>query len=154
MRKLLATVVMAVAGTVGMAAPASASTGTQHFVILQRDDSHGSVSASGPITGQGRNFESPDGGVGTFVFPGGTVEVVHPETSNHVSLEPRTCVLSLEFTGTYTLRHGTGIYSGVRGSGTYSGKGTFVERHTATGCSDEPISAVVVIRLDGTTTLP
>jgi len=59
----------------------------------------------------------------------------------------------LELTGTYTLRHGTGIYAGARGSGTYSGKGTFVERHTATGCSDEPISAVLV-RLDGTTTLP
>jgi len=154
MRKLLATVAMAVAGTVGLAAPASAATGHQHFLIVQRNNQVGTVTATGPITGSGRNFEAQNANFGVFVFPGGTVEAVHPETSDHFSFNPKTCVGTVRFTGTYRLRHGTGIYSGVSGSGTYSGTGTFISQHTATGCSQQTTSSVVVINADGTTTLP
>jgi len=153
MRKLLAAAIVAVAGMVGLAAPASAATGTQHFLIIQRDDPAATVVANGPITASGQSFEAQNANFGVFVFPGGTVEAVHPETSSHFSFNPKTCVGTVTFTGTYRLRHGTGIYSGVSGSGTYSGRGTFISAHTATGCSRQT-SSIVIINATGTTTLP
>lgn len=144
MRKLLVAMMLAATGMVGAAAPASAATTNQHFFIVQRDDRPGTVVATGPISGTGRDVEAPNGNSATFVFPNGTVHVNHPETSDHSTFNPVACVGTDTFRGTYTLNNGTGAYAGVHGSGTYRGTATFIGRPTAHGCSEQGTTIVVV----------
>ena len=133
--------VLAVAGTaaaaaiVGLAVPAGATPvtaqpaggrwGTEHFQMMNTTTSQtsnsGQVIAYGVFTAPGTDDQNPNG-TDTFVFPNGTVNVIHTPTpgTSKQSFNDKTCMFSVSEQGTFKLAGGTGRYRHVAGYGTYA----------------------------------
>ncbi|MGH9224590.1 MAG: hypothetical protein ACRD2W_12625 [Acidimicrobiales bacterium] len=142
---------------VGLAAPAGAQTGNQSFLIHGEGDDPATVVATGPTSGVGLDFESEATETAVFEFDGGGFAVDHPSDSDDFDFDPRTCIGTDRFTGTYSLSGGSGAYAGVSGTGTYRGRAIFVAKRLPDGsCSEEeaPVLNFFIVRAHGTTTLP
>ncbi len=131
--------VLAVAGTaaaaiVGLAVPAGATPvtaqpagrwGTEHFQMMNTSTSQtsnsGPLIAYGAFTAPGTDDQNPNG-TDTFVFPNGTINVIHTPTpgTSKQSFNDKTCMFSVSEQGTFKLAGGTGRYRHVAGYGTYS----------------------------------
>ena len=129
------------------AGTAGATTGSQRFSI-SAGNTGGSVYASGPISGSGRDVVMGQN-ADKFVFAGGTVWVSHHASSQNLSFDPRSCLGQFTESGTYSLVKGSGVYRGVTGSGTYTAKGT------QRGCDpNAPTSTRYFVNASGWTSLP
>ena len=53
------------------------------------------------------------------MFSNGTVSLKHSPGKGTQSINPKTCLLTVNFHGAYKLTGGTGAYAGITGSGTY-----------------------------------
>ena len=111
------------------AGSATGSTGSQRFSI-SGSNTGGSVWASGPIAGSGRDIVMGPN-ADKFVFAAGSVTVSHQATSQNQTFDPRTCLTRFTESGNYQLASGTGAYRGVTGSGTYSARGV------GRGCTEQ-----------------
>jgi len=152
--------VIALAVTIGMpgAASAQANAGREHFTIVQNGPHGGPVYATGLFNANGTNVEhgNQNGptGTGTFIFPNGTIVARHTEDpggSDH--FDPVHCVVTFSGTGHYTLLRGTGAYASVSGHGEFTVHGRLGFAHTATGCSHQQVSGVVIVEAHGWTRL-
>lgn len=150
-KRVAASVVAVGAVAVVWAGSATGTTGSQRFSISATDNG-GTVWASGPISGSGRDKPLSEN-LDKFIFPAGSVLVSHHATSQNQTFDPRSCLSRFTESGTYQLSSGTGAYRGVTGSGTYTAKGTARGVRTATGCSATPRSRYFV-SASGWTKLP
>jgi hypothetical protein len=123
--RVLVTLATAAAAVValGVALPAGAATGTEHFKLLSTDPSENAqpiVIAKGPVHARGTDVTiSPSND--RFVFPAGNLRIHHvltPGTSKD-TFDPQTCYGTHTERGTFTVVRGTGAYKGASGSGTY-----------------------------------
>ena len=108
---------------------------------------------TGTISGVGTDIERPDE-TSTFVFPQGTVNLDHPQTDGSDDFNEVACIDRFTFSGTYDITSGTGAYAQATGEGTYTGRGIFIGRRTAEGCSEEGGTSFFFVTAEGTTTLP
>lgn len=128
MRRILASAVTvaAAATVIGGAGLAAASThtgvsGTENFQMMTTSatSTTDSVIASGVFTAPGVDHENQSNNTAKFVFSNGTVSLKHSPGTGTQSENPKTCLLTVNLHGTYTLTGGTGAYAGITGSGTY-----------------------------------
>lgn len=132
-----------------MTATASAQlrSGSESFTIIEPSHAGGPVIARGAFTAAGTDVELTPGShapaTGVFVFPAGTISVLHTVTSHSGTFNPKTCVAHFQISGTYVITGGTGVYEGATGSGVFHGSGTSV------GCDENTASQLVVIRAHG-----
>jgi hypothetical protein len=125
-RQLLLAGLLAMAGAIvlpGVAAAGSTS-GTEHLQLTTVNGSPGSILARGVFNAGGTFY--PKGSHGDLsVFPTGAFTIHHSGGSTF-TLNPKTCFLKADLSGSYTLKGGVGDYSGIDGSGTYTGTETGV----------------------------
>jgi len=144
-KRVAASVVAIGAVAVVWAGSATGTTGSQRFSISGGNNG-GSVWASGPISGSGRDVVMGQN-ADKFIFAGGSVTVSHWATSQNQTVDPRSCLGRFTESGNYSIASGTGIYRGVAGSGTYTARGV------SRGCTDAAKSRYFV-NASGWTKLP
>lgn len=164
MRKIFASAVTvaAAATVIGGAGLAAASThtgasGTENFQMMTTSVSGSpSVIASGLFTAPGTDHEHPKTNTATFVFANGTVNVKHSPGTGTQSFNPNTCLLTINFHGTYQLTGGTGAYQGITGSGNYKLGILAIGAKSGGKCSKTlpPVAFHQVINASGTASLP
>jgi hypothetical protein len=103
------------------AAQRPAAPGAESFQIMTTSASGpASVIASGAVfTAAGTDQENHKANTAVFTFPGGTVSLKHSPGKGSQNFNPKTCLATLNFHGTYNYTGGTGAYAGITGSGTY-----------------------------------
>jgi hypothetical protein len=129
-KKLVAAAtVIVTAGAVAVSGLAAASaspttrpsvTGTEHFQLMTTSATsnkatiigHGSVFTAGGVDVQGNTTD-------TARFPNGTFKIHHSPGHGPQTFNKRTCLLTINQRGTYTLDHGTGHFKGISGHGKY-----------------------------------
>jgi len=165
MRKIITSAAIAAAaaavigGTgVAVAGTHSATTGTEHFQMMSTSAtaSTDSVIASGVFTAPGVDHEN-QGNTAKFVFSNGTISLKHSNGTGKQSFNPKTCLLTINQHGTYTLTSGTGSYAGITGSGKYQLSILAIgARNSAGQCSKTkaPVAFHQVINASGPVTLP
>jgi hypothetical protein len=123
--RVLVTLATAAAAVValGVALPAGASTGTEHFTILSNDpaeDATAIVIANGPVHARGTDITVSNTN-DRFVFPDGNLKLHHSTTAgtSKDTFDPTTCYSTHTERGTFVITRGTGAYKGATGSGTY-----------------------------------
>lgn len=154
MKRAVAVAAMAGAMTLGQMTSATAATGAQTFSIVGVNDRQ-TVIATGLVRGVG-TVTPIDDESDLLSFASGTLRLNRPQTGGDFNLNPRTCVATATFTGTYTLTEGAGAYAGASGTGTYSGRGVFrFDRNPDGSCSEaDQVFAAFTARNTGTTSLP
>ena len=153
MKRVIVCLAVGTSALFGFSSAAWAATGTENLTFFARDDQPATIFATGPITGVGQSVETgPD--TETDVFPEGTIDVVHPVTSESDSFDPVACVVRARFSGTYTVTGGTGAFAGASGSGTFSGQFIGILGRTAEGCSEEPVESFSFVHASGPLTIP
>jgi hypothetical protein len=112
--------------TAGVMTAAAAShparvSGTENFQMMTTSatSSSDALIASGVFTVPGVDHENRQNNTSILVFANGTVSLKHSPGKGTQSVNPKTCLLTVNFHGTYTLTGGTGAYAGITGSGTY-----------------------------------
>ena len=95
--------------------------GTENFQIMTTSatSSTDALIASGVFTAPGVDHENHTNNTAVLVFANGTVSLKHSPGKGTQSMNPKTCLLTVNQHGTYTLTGGTGAYAGITGSGTY-----------------------------------
>jgi hypothetical protein len=127
-------------------AASGTAAGSQQFRI-SGSNAGGSVYASGPISGSGRDVVLGQN-LDKFVFAGGAVWVSHSVSSQNQTMDPRSCLGQFTESGTYSLIKGSGVYRGVSGNGTYTAKGT------SRGCDPKTQTSRYFVQASGWTNLP
>jgi hypothetical protein len=143
--------IAASSGNASATSGGAARTGTEHVQVMTTSPTAPAAAiASGLFTGAGR-AELGSAPVGKFVFPGGTISVVHKpgRTSQHVSVS--TCLNSITQTGTYRIRGGTGKYAHISGHGTYRLSLLFIAARAGGHCaqSKPPTAYQELLELSG-----
>jgi uncharacterized membrane protein len=166
MRKIITSAAIAAAavallGGTGIAAASShsATTGTENFQMMTTSAtaSTDSVIASGVFTAPGVDHENNNANTAKFVFSNGTVSLKHSKGQGQQSFNPKTCLLTINEHGTYTLTGGTGSYAGITGNGKYQLNILAIgARNSAGKCSqtEAPVAFHQVINASGPVTLP
>jgi hypothetical protein len=157
---LLAAATIAVSGALGAAAtpaaPRATVSGTEHFQFISASPTSSRLSliASGVFTAPGVDHDGPNN-VAKFVFAHGTVTFKHSAGTGTHSLNPKTCLLTLNLHGTYELLNGTGKYAGITGHGTYHASLLAILAKSGGKCSKTapPVAFQRVIRASGPVTL-
>ena len=153
MRRRHVTIVLMIAAlsVVGLA-PGTASSAPntrQNFSITNDINAEGGpVVATGVIDAVGEDIvisEQED----QFVFPAGTLTVIHVPSRGHEHFNERTCTGSFHETGVYVITEGTGEYEGVTGGGRYRATGRFED-----ACGPEDPTGTFTISARGTIDLP
>ncbi|HEY3801906.1 MAG TPA: hypothetical protein VGL61_04835 [Kofleriaceae bacterium] len=104
----------------GVSRAGAATSGTEYFFGLQTSpNGQTTVEALGPLAAVGRDAQTSNS-KDRFVFPQGTVHIVHHQAKDQQHFDTKNCVFSDLSTGTYTISGGTGAYAHAQGSGTYS----------------------------------
>jgi hypothetical protein len=122
-RHVVATIGIAAVAALGFAAPAGATTGTEHLKLLSNDPSETAqpiVIANGPVHARGTDVAvSPS--IDRFVFPAGNLKIHHKIAAgtSKDTFDPVTCYGTHTEQGTFEVTKGTGAYKGASGSGTY-----------------------------------
>jgi hypothetical protein len=136
----------------------AAVSGAENFQMMTTSASGSlSVIASGSVfTAAGTDQENPKAGTSKFVFPNGSVSLKHSPGKGTQSENPKTCLVTINFHGTYTLTGGTGAYSGITGSGTYKLSILGIAARSGGKCaqSKPPLAFHQVINATGTASLP
>jgi hypothetical protein len=153
--------VIATTGVMAAAAAAhparAATSGAESFQIMTTSATGApSVITSGVFTAAGADHENQQANTATFVFSNGTVSLKHSPGKGTQSMNPKTCLLTVNQHGTYTLTGGTGAYSGVTGNGTYKLSILAVAARSGGKCSQSkpPLAFHQVINATGTASLP
>ena len=165
MRKILASAATAAAAAavIGGTGLAAASThtgvsGTENFQMMTTSatSSTASVIASGAFTAAGVDHESSTGNTATFTFSNGTVSLTHSAGTGTQSLNPKTCLLTVNLHGTYKLTSGTGSYAGITGSGKYQLSILAIGARVGGKCSQSkpPLALMTWCHASGPVTLP
>ena len=165
MRKIITSAAVAAAATAllggtGIAAASShaAATKTEAFQLMSTSGTNkASVIASGVFTAPGADHENNKANTATFVFANGTVSLKHSAGTGKQSFNPKTCLLTINEHGTYTLTGGTGSYAGITGNGKYQLSILAIgARNSAGKCSQTkaPVAFHQVINASGPVTLP
>jgi hypothetical protein len=165
MRKNLASAVTvaaaaAVAGGAGLAVASTHTgvSGTENFQMMTTSgtSSTDSVIASGVFTAPGVDHENQSNNTAKFVFGNGTVSLKHSPGKGTQSVNPKTCLLTVNQHGTYTLTGGTGAYTGITGNGTYKLSILAVAARSGGKCSQSkpPLAWHQVINASGPVSLP
>lgn len=165
MRKIITSAAVAVTaatvigGTgIAMAGTHSAASGTENFQMMTTSgtSTSASVIASGVFTAGGVDHENQQGNTAQFVFSNGTISLKHSKGTGTQSFNPKTCLLTVNEHGTYTLTGGTGRYSGITGNGTYQLSILAVAARSGGKCSQSkpPVAWHQVINASGPVTLP
>jgi hypothetical protein len=133
-------------GLLLLAPGASASnTHNEHFILLSNDPSNNStpiVIATGPIHARGTDRQINPVSKDKFVFPKGTVTVLHQTKHSKDAFDSVTCYGTHTETGTYQVTDGTRAYDDAHGHGTYRLTVTFV------GCDQSAPPLVFQLRID------
>jgi len=164
MRKILASALTtaAAAAVIGGTGLAAASThtgvsGTEHFQAMSTSatSNASSVIASGVFTAPAVDHEGPNN-IGTFTFSNGTITVHHSNGTGTQSFNPKTCLLTVNQHGTYTLLKGTGAYAGISGSGKYQLSILAIGAKSGGKCvkNKPPVAFHQVINASGPVSLP
>jgi hypothetical protein len=149
----------AVIATTGVMAATAAThhraavSGAESFQMMTTSPSGSlSVIANGVFTAPGTDQENVKAGTSKFVFPNGTVSLKHSPGKGSQSVNPKTCLVTINFHGTYTLTGGTGAYSGITGSGTYKLAILGIAARSGSKCSQSkpPLAFHQVINATGT----
>lgn len=84
-----------------------------------------------------------------FIFPKGSVVVVHQRVSHHATHDAKTCYFTEHESGTFEVIRGTGAYAGATGAGKYTA------HVVAVGCrrNRPPSVFMLTIRAAGSITL-
>jgi hypothetical protein len=165
MRKIITSAAVAAAaaavlgGTgIAVASSHSATTGTEHFQMMTTSAtaSSDSLIASGVFTAPGVDHEHNKTNTATFTFANGTVGVKHSNGTGKQSFNPKTCLLTINEHGTYTITGGTGSYAGITGNGKYQLSILAVGARSGSKCSKTkpPVAFHQVINASGPVTLP
>ena len=164
MRKILASAVTAAAAAavIGGAGLAVASThagvsGTEHFQLMSTSatSNASSLIASGVFTAPATDHEGAHN-IGTFTFSNGTIVVKHSNGTGPQSFNPKTCLLTVNQHGTYTVVKGTGAYAGISGSGKYQLSILAIGARSGGKCvqNQPPVAFHQVINASGPVSLP
>jgi len=133
---------------------AAAVSGTESFQIMTTSATGSlSVIASGAVfTAAGTDQENQKAGTAKFTFSNGTVSLKHSPGKGTQSFNPKTCLFTLNFHGTYAYTGGTGAYSGITGSGTYKLSILGIAARSGGKCSQSlpPVAFHQVINATGT----
>jgi hypothetical protein len=141
LRRVLVALAVATVGVVGIQGTASSAPITRQNFTLTSDISEeggGTVVASGAINATGEDVVISDT-EDQFIFPDGTLTVIHAPVRGTEHFNERTCKGSFRETGVYVISEGTGQYEGITGSGTYRVVGRIED-----GCSDPPIGTFTI----------
>jgi hypothetical protein len=145
---------LAAASTTAGAAPAAH--GTEHFQIMTTSAtaSTNSIIATGLFTAGGVNHAGNT--TDKAVFPGGTFKIKHSPGKGTQTLNPKTCLLTLNLHGTYTIGHGTGKYKGIGGHGNYQLSILAIGAKSGGKCSQSkpPVTFQQIIKASGPVSLP
>jgi hypothetical protein len=165
MRKMIisaitATAAAAVMGGAGLAAASthSAVSGPENLQFMTTSATgNPSVIAHGSVfTAAGVDHENPKTNTGTLVFPNGSVTAKHSAGQGTQSFNRKTCLLTVNFHGTYQITGGTGAYAGITGSGKYQLHILAIGAKSGGKCtqSQPPVAFHQVINATGTASLP
>ena len=165
MRKSIVSAVAAAAaaaamGGTGMAIAGTHSglSGTESFQMMSTSATAttDSVIAHGVFTAPGIDHESQSGDTAKFVFSNGTVSVRHSPGKGTQNFDPKTCLLTISFHGTYNITGGTGAYSGITGNGKYQLGILAIGARAGGKCSKSkpPVAFHQVINASGPVSLP
>jgi hypothetical protein len=152
----LAAGAIAVSGAaVASAAPHAArpaASGTEQFQLMDAtvsNSSHPSIIARGVFTAGGVDHSGNK--VDTVVFPNGTFKITHGRGTGSQHVNPKTCLMTVNGKGPYTLSGGTGAYAGISGSGTYHLSILAVAARSGGTCSKTapPVAFQELIRASG-----
>jgi hypothetical protein len=93
--------------------------GTEHFQLMTTSatSNKGHVIAYGLFTGPAVDIMGNT--TDTFKFSGGSFRIKHSPGRGPQHFNPRSCLLTINEHGTYTLSNGTGKYAGISGHGKY-----------------------------------
>ena len=150
LRHFLVVLTVAAVGVLGLQGAASSAPVTKQAFKLTADISEeggGPVVASGAINATGEDVVISDT-VDEFVFPDGTLTIVHAPVRSKEHFNDKKCTGSFRETGTYVISEGTGLYEGVTGSGRYRAAGRFED-----GCEGLP-TGTFTITARGSINLP
>jgi hypothetical protein len=153
--------VIATAGVMAATAAAhhsrAAVSGAESFQIMTTSGSGPlSVIASGAVfTAAGTDQENLKANTAKLTFPTGTVSLKHSPGKGSQTFNPKTCLLTINFHGTYAFTGGTGAYSGITGSGTYKLSILSIAARSGGKCSQSkpPLAFHQVINATGTASL-
>lgn len=156
----VAATAIALLGGTGIAAASSHATvtKTETFQLMSTSTTsnkssaiaYGAFTAAGVDTSGAHNTD-------TLTFPNGTLKLVHKRTGGSQHFNPKTCLLTVTETATYTLGNGTGAYKGVTGSGKATAHVLGIAaRNSAGNCSQTmaPVALHLVINGSGPVTMP
>ncbi len=145
---------LAAASTTAGAAPGAH--GTEHFQIMSTSAtaSTNSIIATGLFTAGGVNHAGTT--TDKAVFPGGTFKIKHSPGKGTQTLNPKTCLLTLNLHGTYTIGHGTGKYARISGHGNYQLSILAIGAKSGGKCSQSkpPVTFQQIIKASGPVSLP
>ena len=165
MRKTITSAIIAasaaatvVSGGMALASTHSATTGTESFQMMTTSGTSRSASviARGVFTAPGVDHENHRNNTATFVFPTGTVRLKHSAGTGQQAFNPKTCLLTVNFHGTYKITGGTGSYAGITGRGNYKLNILGIGQRSGGKCSQSkaPRAYRQVINASGPVTLP
>ena len=152
--------IIATTGVMAAAAaphPARAATsGTETFQIMTTSATAPTSSAiafglfTEPGTANGSRSSTK------ITFPNGAVMVKHSRGKGQQSVNPQTCLVTINAHGTFTVTAGTGAYSGIGGSGTYKLTVLGIAGRSGGKCSmsKPPVAWHQVITATGSVSLP
>ena len=137
---------------------AGAVTGTEHFQMMTTSGTGttGSVIASGVFTAPAVDHEHQATNTSTFTFANGTINIKHSNGTGTQHFDPKTCLLTINEHGTYTLTGGTGSYAGITGNGKYQLSILAIGASSGGKCvqNEPPVAFHQVINASGPVTLP
>lgn len=139
-----------VSGVAAAAAHTNAS-GTEQFQLMSTSatSSTSSIIARGVFTAGGVDHAGSK--VDTAVFSNGSFKIAHSKGTGSQSFNPKTCLMTVNQHGTYTLSGGTGKYAGISGSGTYQVSILAVGARSGGTCSKTkpPVAFQQIIKASG-----
>jgi hypothetical protein len=165
MRKTIVSAVAAAAAAAAMggtglaiAGTHSGLSGTENFQMMSTSATAttDSLIAHGVFTGPAVDHESQSGNTAKFVFANGTVSVRHSPGKGTQNFDPKTCLLTIDFHGTYNITGGTGAYAGITGNGKYQLGILAIGARSGGKCtkSKPPVAFHQVINASGPVSLP
>lgn len=132
-------------------ASATPGSGTEHFQLTEVNNDPLFMLATGVFTASGIEYTKSTGTSNLAVFSNGTFVVHVPGGTSTTNINPRTCLETVRFSGSYTINDGFGAFEGITGSGTYLGHTTGVVPRNPNGtCSNgQPFSTLTSIYAKG-----
>lgn len=133
-----------------------AASGTEHFQIMTTSATSKTMGiiAWGVFTKGGTTTDTSRT-TAQVTFSNGTFVITHSKGTGTQSFNPKTCLLKIDFKGTYTLGSGTGAYANLSGSGNYQLSIRAIAAKSGGTCSKTlpPVAFQQIISASGPATL-